>query len=161
MDKVKRYLMNWNMQEAYEYPAGDYVKAPDFDALQARADALASDNERLHKVYPDERRRSIDFHNAICAIQAQQRVWLMRLGAKYGDSTDLKLFDELRRRDSENSALRAQLKDAATSLETISRQAGRDEGLKCISQVRGYADSRARVTREFMDKQDEEGATHE
>lgn len=40
---------------------------------------------------------------------------------------------------------RAQLADAAQSLETISLQAGRDEFMKDMIQVRGYANSRARV----------------
>jgi hypothetical protein len=41
--------------------------------------------------------------------------------------------------------LRAQLADAAQSLETISLQAGRDEFMKDMTQIRGYANSRARV----------------
>lgn len=40
---------------------------------------------------------------------------------------------------------RAQLADAAQSLETISLQAGRDEFMKDMTQIRGYANSRARV----------------
>lgn len=50
----------------------------------------------------------------------------------------------------ENAALRAQLHDATTSLETISNQSGRDENMKCMSQVRGYANSRAVVARNFL-----------
>jgi hypothetical protein len=42
---------------------------------------------------------------------------------------------------------RAQLADAAQSLETISLQAGRDEFMKDMTQIRGYANSRARVAR--------------
>lgn len=41
--------------------------------------------------------------------------------------------------------LRSQLADAAQSLETISLQAGRDEFMKDMTQIRGYANSRARV----------------
>ena len=57
------------------------------------------------------------------------------------------------------AALRVQLHDAATSLETISKQAGRDEYMKHMSQVCGYAASRAKVAREFMDKPTELGAS--
>jgi hypothetical protein len=42
----------------------------------------------------------------------------------------------------ENAALRKALGDAATSLRTISQQAGRTEELEDMSQVRGYAFSR-------------------
>ena len=42
---------------------------------------------------------------------------------------------------------RAQLADAAQSLETISRLAGRDEFMKDMTQIRGYANSRARVAK--------------
>lgn len=48
------------------------------------------------------------------------------------------------------AALRQQLNDATTSLETISNQAGREEGLKYMSQVCGYANSRATVARNFL-----------
>lgn len=43
--------------------------------------------------------------------------------------------------------LRAKLADAAQSLETISLQAGRDEFMKDMTDVRGYANSRARVAK--------------
>lgn len=43
--------------------------------------------------------------------------------------------------------LRAQLADAAQSLETISLQAGRDEFMKDMTQIRGYANSRAMVAK--------------
>lgn len=42
---------------------------------------------------------------------------------------------------------RAQLSDAAQSLETISAQAGRDQFMQDMDQVRGYANSRAKVAR--------------
>jgi hypothetical protein len=42
---------------------------------------------------------------------------------------------------------RAQLADAAQSLETISRLAGRDEFMEDMTDVRGYANSRATVAR--------------
>lgn len=42
---------------------------------------------------------------------------------------------------------RAQLADAAQSLETISRLAGRDEFMEDMTDVRGYANSRASVAR--------------
>lgn len=48
------------------------------------------------------------------------------------------------------AALRVQLDAAATSLETISKLAGRDEFMKDVSDVRGYANSRAGVVRAFM-----------
>lgn len=48
------------------------------------------------------------------------------------------------------AALRKQLDDATTSLETISQMAGRDENMKHMSQVRGYANSRATVARNFL-----------
>jgi multidrug resistance efflux pump len=47
----------------------------------------------------------------------------------------------------EVKTLRAQLADAAQSLETISLQAGRDEFMKDMTQIRGYANSRARVAK--------------
>ncbi len=47
--------------------------------------------------------------------------------------------DQLER---ENAALRQALDEAATSLCTISQQAGRTEELSEISQIRGYAFSR-------------------
>lgn len=42
------------------------------------------------------------------------------------------------------------LHDAATSLETISRLAGKDEYLKTMLEVRGYAASRAQAAREAI-----------
>lgn len=42
----------------------------------------------------------------------------------------------------DNAKLREALEDAATSLHTISMQAGRLDELKAMSQVRGYANSR-------------------
>lgn len=48
------------------------------------------------------------------------------------------------------AVLRQQLNDATTSLETISQQAGREDGLKYMSQVCGYANSRALVARNFL-----------
>ena len=61
----------------------------------------------------------------------------------------------------ERDALRRHLHDATTSLETISKLAGRDEHMKHMSQVCGYANSRASVARAFMDKPAEEGANDE
>jgi hypothetical protein len=52
----------------------------------------------------------------------------------------------------ERDALRRHLHDATTSLETISKLAGRDEHMKHMSQVCGYANSRATVARAFMDQ---------
>lgn len=56
--------------------------------------------------------------------------------------------------------LRQQLNDATTSLETISQLAGRDENMKYMSQVCGYANSRAMVARNFLIAS-VEGAPHE
>jgi hypothetical protein len=50
----------------------------------------------------------------------------------------------------ELEALRAQLADAAQSLETISRLAGRDEFMEDMTDVRGYANSRATVARSAL-----------
>lgn len=58
------------------------------------------------------------------------------------------------------AALRRHLRDAATSLETISTQAGRDEFMKDTSDVRGYANSRALAAHTFLDRTAEpEGLT--
>ncbi len=51
-------------------------------------------------------------------------------------------LNELVKLRSENAALRKGLDDAATSLRTISQQAGRTEELSEMSQIRGYAFSR-------------------
>ena len=48
---------------------------------------------------------------------------------------------------SENATLKAALIQAAMSLETIDEQAGRDECLKSMTQVRGYAHNRSTVAR--------------
>ena len=48
----------------------------------------------------------------------------------------------IRQLERENAALRQALDEAATSLCTISQQAGRTEELSEISQIRGYAFSR-------------------
>lgn len=58
----------------------------------------------------------------------------------------------------ERDALRRHLHEATTSLETISKLAWRDEFMKHMSQVCGYAGSRARVARAFMDAAVDEGA---
>lgn len=73
-------------------------------------------------------------------------------------STRYEAAAELRRLMAENEALREALKDAATSLETISRLAGKsaylgDNGeriptyMEHHDEVRGYAKSRASVAR--------------
>ena len=72
--------------------------------------------------------------------------------------------DVLVKLNEKNQSLRHHLHEAATSLETISKQAGRDEFMKHMSQVCGYAANRAKVAREFMDKPAEEateGQSHE
>lgn len=46
------------------------------------------------------------------------------------------------------------LREAATSLGTISRLAGRDEDMMDIDEVRGYAASRAMVAREALSRLD-------
>ena len=55
---------------------------------------------------------------------------------------------------------RAQLADAAQSLETISLQAGRDEFMKGMTQIRGYANSRARVAQGSLSA-NAEAASHD
>lgn len=50
------------------------------------------------------------------------------------------------------AALREQLNDATTSLETISKLAGRDEFMMDTDDVRGYANSRAMAARSFLDR---------
>jgi hypothetical protein len=55
---------------------------------------------------------------------------------------------------------RAQLADAAQSLETISLQAGRDEFMKDMTQIRGYANSRARVAQGALSA-NAEAASHD
>ncbi len=51
-------------------------------------------------------------------------------------------WDFARQLERENAALRKALGDAATSLCTISQQAGRTKELEKMSQIRGYAFSR-------------------
>ena len=46
------------------------------------------------------------------------------------------------------------LRDSATSLETIGAQAGRDEFLRDLTQIRGYAHSRSTVARTALDQAD-------
>lgn len=70
-----------------------------------------------------------------------------------------KINDVLKQLHRETVDLRRHLHEAATSLETISKQAGRDEFLKHMSQVCGYANSRATVARAFMDAQQVEGVS--
>jgi len=50
----------------------------------------------------------------------------------------------------EIETLRAALKDAATSLETISRLAGVNEYMQQMSEVRAYASSRAAIARSAL-----------
>jgi hypothetical protein len=66
--------------------------------------------------------------------------------------SEKQLNDGLKQLHRENTDLRRHLHEAATSLETISKLAGRDEFMKHMSQVCGYANSRATVARAFMDQ---------
>ena len=59
-----------------------------------------------------------------------------------------------------NAELLTALLDAATSLETIAKQAGRDEFMEDMLQVRGYAESRSKVALAAL-KPAELGASHE
>jgi predicted transcriptional regulator len=77
--------------------------------LDAKADA-----ERMHNLFPDERRRSIDFHFALCKIHNEQAQWLMRF-SKYGDSTDRALYKELNRRDKQLKRFRELVRDIRNS----------------------------------------------
>lgn len=40
MSEVKRYLINWHMEEEYEHPQGRFVMASDYDAAQSELSAL-------------------------------------------------------------------------------------------------------------------------
>ena len=53
--------------------------------------------------------------------------------------------------------LRETLDAAATSLETIAREAGRDEFLHSHQQIRGYANNRAGVARRALERVEEGG----
>lgn len=55
------------------------------------------------------------------------------------------MTEELARIKAENATLRTALREAAQSLRTIADQSGKDEFLKDIDQIRGYANSRANV----------------
>lgn len=57
---------------------------------------------------------------------------------------------EITRLKAENERLTVKLEAAAASLETISQQGGRTEFLGKWSQVRGYANNRARVARDAL-----------
>lgn len=75
---------------------------------------LKLDQERMHSLYPDERRRSINYHFQLCKIQNEQAHWLMRF-SKYGDTTDRALYKELNRRDQQIQRFRELVKDIRNS----------------------------------------------
>lgn len=58
-----------------------------------------------------------------------------------------KLSAELEQARRERDAMAAALSDAATSLQTIARDAGKDEFLTDVLDIRGYAGSRALAAR--------------
>jgi hypothetical protein len=59
----------------------------------------------------------------------------------FADAVD-RFADAVAELERENAALRLTLNEAATSLCTISQQAGRTDELREMSQIRGYAFSR-------------------
>lgn len=84
---------------------------------------------------------------SVVALQAENEALLKGLTGKNAliGATYAHLIEE-------RDALRRHLHEATTSLETISKLAGRDEFMKHMSQVCGYANSRATVARAFMDQ---------
>lgn len=142
MDNVKRYTVeSRHLSQHLEHQSvgsveSVVVRAADFGAALAREAALQAQLE------PKTVRELLEY-NMIKSLSEKQ------------------INDVLVKLNEKNQALRQHLHDATTSLETISKQAGRDEYMKHMSQVCGYAESRAKVARAFMDKQDEEGARDE
>ena len=75
---------------------------------------LKLDQERMHSLYPDEKRRSINYHFQLCKIHNEQAHWLMRF-SKYGDRTDRALYKELNRRDQQITRFRELIRDIRNS----------------------------------------------
>lgn len=75
---------------------------------------LKADADRMHNLFPDEKRRSIDYHFALCKVNNEQAQWLMRF-SKYGDSTDRALYKELNRRDQQIQRFRELIQDIRNS----------------------------------------------
>jgi len=101
----------------------------DLEAAEHRAEELKKDMERAYSMLTAggvtrERARSVA--NGIAVYQTRMTREVEALEAECG-------------------RLRERLQEAATSLETISELAGRDEMLEDMMQVRGYANSRASV----------------
>jgi chromosome segregation ATPase len=125
----------------------------------ALREELAELREELSEEFDDEERKTETLQEAIA--------WIKKDRADYKSqwlsaSESLKLQGiTIRVGADREAALRVQLNDAATSLETISKQAGRDEYMKYMSQVCGYAESRASVARKYLDRTTQEVASHE
>lgn len=86
------------------------------------------------------RKKESELDNLLCPVHAS----LDKRG-------DLKPFDNcIACIRNQRDELLSALADAAKSLETISSQAGRDEYLKCMDQVRGYANIRSIVARNAL-----------
>lgn len=63
----------------------------------------------------------------------------------YSIDTVVRLVEENTMVRARNICLLRALNEAARSLETIANKAGKDESLERILQIRGYAESRAKV----------------
>jgi hypothetical protein len=100
------------------------------------------------------------WNSTLCEMIDQCEEVGMQLGDKGKDAEALagmNLAAQVIKLQADRDALLKALDAAASSLETIERQAGRDEYLKYTDQVRGYAHSRAIVTRESLAQAEKEG----
>jgi rubrerythrin len=132
----------WREKLELEAPGAE-SEIKDLAPLFTRSDA--GEVDRLNTVVEQMKREAKNDAIAYrAAIEKQeelrQDLELTRL-ARQGDQIEIDGLKAL------CDGFRAQLADAAQSLETISLQAGRDEFMKDMTQVRGYANSRARVAR--------------
>ncbi|MNX79513.1 hypothetical protein D3C86_1111430 [compost metagenome] len=84
----------------------------------------------------------------------------LREGIENQRANHKRLTGEAVKHVDEIHALRSHLADAAQSLETISKLAGRDEFMKDMTDVRGYANSRAGVARGALSA-NAEAASHD
>ncbi|MEG0870608.1 MAG: hypothetical protein RSG77_26735 [Hafnia sp.] len=88
---------------------------PHFVLLSQHQAALAEETLRTNeqqarlteKENKLERHSRVILQDKMAKVEQQQRVWLMRF-SKYGDTTDLRLYDELRRRDHQLQQARQQ-----------------------------------------------------
>jgi hypothetical protein len=87
---------------------------------------------------PYRRIADLERENAALRVELEQQAICNGAGA----SRELALRSTIAELQRENAALRLTLNEAATSLCTISQQAGRTDELREMSQIRGYAFSR-------------------